>query len=60
MTTYPAPGSAGSTIEVKSRYDNFIGGEWVAPVKGAYFEDISPVNGKPFTEIARGTAEDIE
>ncbi len=60
MTVYAAPGSADSTIEVKSRYDHFIGGEWVAPVKGAYFENISPVNGKPFTEIARGTAEDIE
>jgi len=34
--------------------------DWVAPVKGEYFENPSPVNGKPFTEIARGTAEDIE
>ncbi|HSV39593.1 MAG TPA: aldehyde dehydrogenase family protein [Nocardioidaceae bacterium] len=46
--------------EAKSRYDHFIGGEWVPPVHGAYFENISPVNGKPFTEIARGTADDIE
>ena len=60
MTVHAAPGTAGSTIEVKSRYDHYIGGEWVAPVKGNYFENISPVNGKPFTEIARGTAEDIE
>ena len=60
MTTFPQPGSADSPISVKSRYGHYIGGEWVAPIKGSYFENISPVNGKPFTEIARGTAEDIE
>ena len=60
MTTYPVPGSSDSTIEVRSRYDHYIGGEWVAPVKGQYFENVSPVNGKPFTEVGRGTAEDIE
>lgn len=36
MTTYPAPGSADSPIEVKSRYDHYIGGEWVPPVQGGY------------------------
>jgi aldehyde dehydrogenase len=60
MTVYAAPGSADSLVSVKSRYGHFIGGEWVEPVKGAYFENISPVNGRPFTEVARGTAEDIE
>ncbi|WP_110207396.1 aldehyde dehydrogenase family protein [Nocardioides daejeonensis] len=60
MTTYPAPGTSESTIKVESRYGHFIGGQWVDPIKGQYFENISPVNGKPFTEIARGTAEDIE
>jgi aldehyde dehydrogenase len=60
MTVYAAPGSADSPVTVESRYGHFIGGEWVDPVKGGYFENISPVNGKPFTEIARGTAEDIE
>ena len=60
MTTYAAPGQPDSLVTVASRYDHYIGGEWVAPVNGAYFENISPVNGKPFTEIARGTAEDIE
>ncbi|MBC3871116.1 aldehyde dehydrogenase [Undibacterium oligocarboniphilum] len=44
----------------KNRYDNFIGGQFVAPVGGAYFENISPVIGKTFCEIARSTAEDIE
>ena len=60
MTVYAPPGAEGSVVTFKSRYDNFIGGEWVAPVKGEYFENISPVNGKPFCEVARGTAEDIE
>jgi len=60
MTTYAPPGTADSLVSVKPRYEHFIGGEWVAPVKGEYFENISPVNGKPFTEIARGTGEDIE
>jgi aldehyde dehydrogenase len=44
----------------KERYDNFIGGKFVAPVKGQYFENISPVIGKAFCEIARSGAEDIE
>jgi aldehyde dehydrogenase len=60
VTVYSPPGSSDSRIAVSGRYENFIGGEWVAPIKGGYFENISPVNGKPFTEIARGTAEDID
>jgi len=60
MTVYAAPGSANSLVSVKRRYDHYIGGEWVEPIKGDYFENISPVNGKPFTEVARGTAEDID
>ncbi|HEX2892483.1 MAG TPA: aldehyde dehydrogenase family protein, partial [Marmoricola sp.] len=60
MTVYAPPGSPDSLVTLKPRYEHFIGGEWVAPVKGEYFENISPVNGKPFTEIARGTAEDVE
>jgi aldehyde dehydrogenase len=60
MTIYSPPGSPDSLVTVQSRYGHFIGGEWVDPIKGQYFENISPVNGKPFTEIARGTAEDID
>lgn len=44
----------------KDQYDNFIGGEWVAPIKGQYFENSSPVDGNAFTKIARSTAEDID
>jgi aldehyde dehydrogenase len=45
---------------VKSKYENFIGGRWVAPVKGKYFTDYSPINGEPICEIARSSAEDVE
>ncbi len=44
----------------KNQYENFIGGKWVAPTKGEYFENTSPVDGKSFTKIPRSTAEDIE
>jgi aldehyde dehydrogenase len=44
----------------KQRYDNFIGGRFVAPVKGEYFENVSPVIGKTFCEVARSSAEDVE
>ncbi len=60
MTVYANPGSTGSLVSVQSRYGHFIGGNWVDPKKGEYFENISPVTGKAFTEIARGTAEDID
>src|ERR1039457_4494039 len=57
---YSAPGTAGAKIAYKAHYDNFIGGKWVAPVKGQYFDVISPINGKAFTKAARSGAEDIE
>jgi len=60
MTVYAPPGEPGSPAKYASRYDNFIGGEWVPPVKGQYFENPTPVTGRTFTEVARGTAEDIE
>jgi aldehyde dehydrogenase len=60
MAQYQAPGQADSLVSVESRYGNFIGGEWVPPVSGKYFENITPVTGQPFTEIARSTGDDIE
>ena len=60
MTVYAPPGTEGSVVSYEARYDNWIGGKRVAPVKGQYFENVSPVNGKPFCEVARSTAEDIE
>lgn len=44
----------------KARYDHFIGGKFVAPIKGEYFDNVSPIDGKVFTQAARGTKEDIE
>ncbi|MBE2206747.1 MAG: aldehyde dehydrogenase [Saprospiraceae bacterium] len=44
----------------KDQYDNFIGGKWTAPVRGEYFENLSPVDGQSFTKVARSTEEDIE
>ncbi|MFI5890813.1 aldehyde dehydrogenase [Actinoplanes sp. NPDC051513] len=60
MTTYSPPGSDGSIVSYQSRYDNYIGGEYVPPAKGQYFENPSPVTGETFTEIARGTADDVD
>jgi len=57
---YAAPGTDGAKIAYKARYDNFIGGQWVAPLKGDYFDVITPINGKPYTQAARSGAEDIE
>jgi aldehyde dehydrogenase len=45
---------------VKEKYDHFIGGKWVAPTSGEYFDNISPIDGKPFTKAARGNKEDVE
>ncbi|OBX84964.1 acetaldehyde dehydrogenase ExaC [Moraxella nonliquefaciens] len=57
---YANPNTDGSKVNFKSQYENFIGGEWVAPVKGEYFDDISPVDGKVFTKVADSTSEDVE
>ena len=57
---YAQPGAAGAPLAFKSRYDNFIGGRFVPPVRGQYFDVLSPINGMPFTQAARSTAEDIE
>ena len=45
---------------IKPKYDNYIGGKWVAPVRGQYFSNVSPVTGQHVCDIARSTAEDIE
>ena len=60
MTVYAQPGQGEALVSFKPRYENWIGGGWVAPVKGGYFENVSPVTGKVFCEVARGTSEDID
>jgi aldehyde dehydrogenase len=57
---YAKPGSPDSVVTVKPRYENFIGGRWVAPVRGAYSPNLSPATGQPFTQVPRSTPEDIE
>jgi aldehyde dehydrogenase len=57
---YANPGSADAIFTFKSRYDNFIGGEWVAPREGDYFTNISPVNGEVICEVPRSSATDLK
>ncbi|AWB08604.1 aldehyde dehydrogenase (plasmid) [Azospirillum humicireducens] len=47
-------------IALRPRYDNYIGGQWVAPVDGQYFTNLTPITGKPLCEVARSQAADIE
>jgi aldehyde dehydrogenase len=60
MTVYARPGAEGSLMSFRARYDNFIGGEWVAPAQGRYFENATPVTGQTFCEVARSDEADIE
>lgn len=56
---YAQPGTENAIVNFKPRYENFIGGEWVPPVNGQYFDNISPVNGQPFCEVPASTEQDI-
>jgi aldehyde dehydrogenase len=51
---------AADESHLRTRYDNFIGGEWKAPAKGRYFTDISPIDGSVLCEIASSDADDVE
>ena len=57
---YKKPNTDGAVIHFRERYDNFIGGEYRPPVKGMYFENVSPVTGEVFCEVARSTKEDVD
>ena len=52
--------SVKSKYSFAKKHDNFINGQWVPPVKGKYFKNVSPINGQTLSEVARSTAEDIE
>jgi len=58
--TMAAPQKTVSRPQFKPRYEHYIGGEWVAPSSGEYFDNISPIDGKAFTQAARGNAKDID
>ncbi|MCH9666934.1 MAG: aldehyde dehydrogenase family protein [Actinomycetia bacterium] len=60
MTVYARPGTDGSLMSFKPRYDNFIGGQWVPPTAGRYFENPTPVTGEAFCEVARSDEADVE
>lgn len=60
METLEAPATLLSRPAFKTRYDNFIGGQWIAPQSGNYFDNSSPIDGKVFTQAASSTAADIE
>jgi aldehyde dehydrogenase len=60
MTVYARPGTEGSLMSFAARYDNYIGGDWVAPAQGRYFENPTPVTGQTFCEVARSDEADIE
>jgi aldehyde dehydrogenase len=60
MTIYARPGTEGSLMTFAPRYNNYIGGEWVVPAAGRYFENVTPVTGQPFCEVARSDEADIE
>ena len=57
---YAKPGTPGSVVTFKPQYENYIGGKWIAPVAGEYFDNPSPVDGQVFTRVARSQAADIE
>ena len=59
-TTAYAEKVAFALPQVKARYDHYIGGRWIAPNSGEYFDNISPINGQVWTQAARGNAADIE
>jgi aldehyde dehydrogenase len=59
-TIYARPGETGSIVPLKTRYENFIGGDWVAPIKKNYAEDLAPATGLAVAEFARSTVEDVD
>lgn len=57
---YAFPNTEGALVHFKERYENYIGGKWIPPVNGEYFDNITPVTGKVYTQVARSTEADIE
>ncbi|MBP9942765.1 MAG: aldehyde dehydrogenase [Comamonas sp.] len=58
--SYVLPGQSGALHQYQAQYDNYIGGQWVPPATGTYFDVVTPINGSVYTKAARGTAADIE
>lgn len=60
MTVYANPGSPESIVSFRERYDNYIGGAWVSPVDGEYLDNLTPVTGEVFCQVARSREADVE
>lgn len=56
---YQRPGEEGSSVHFKTHYNNYIGGQWVEPILGNYFDNTSPVDGKVYCSVARSTEADV-
>lgn len=57
---YKNPNTEGAKVNFEEKYDNYIGGKYVPPANGNYFDNVSPVTGEVFCKIARSTKEDVE
>jgi aldehyde dehydrogenase len=60
LMTEVKPGTYGFPVTIRKRYQNFIGGEWIAPSSGAYFDNVTPVTGHVLCEVPRSNAADID
>jgi len=58
--TYAAPGTDDSPVELKRHYDNFIGGHWIAPTTGEYRDNLTPVTGEAFCQVASSAPADVD
>lgn len=54
------PEEYGFPLKLKKQYENFIGGEWVAPVKNEYYDNLTPVTGEVLCKVASSSTDDIE
>ncbi len=57
---YANPNTEGAVVNFKEKYDNYIGGKYVPPTKGQYFDNVTPVTGEVFCQVSRSTKEDVE
>ncbi len=55
-----SPDSYGFPVQLKKRYENFIGGQWIPPIKGDYFENITPITGQAICEVPLSSIDDVE
>ena len=56
---YVPPGQSGSIVSVEPRYENFIGGKWLAPTHGKYRVDLAPATARALPEVAESTPEGV-